>query len=431
MRILNMWDEGFQAAMQSLLCRSRETLTTAEGAVREILAQVRSQGDQALVEYTARFDKVRLSPDNLQVSCREIDNAWTQLSVADQESLIVARDRIERFHREERLRSWLITGPSGEVLGQMVVPLEKVGIYVPGGKAAYPSSVLMNAIPAQVAGVSEIIMVTPPSSEGASPLTLAAAKVCGINRVFRIGGAQAIAALAYGTETIPAVDKIVGPGNIFVAAAKKLVSGEVGIDMIAGPSEILIIADESAHPECIAADLLSQAEHDEQAKGILITSSERLAHSVQEAVQAQVETLPRQNILRQALDNFGCIVITRDIAQAVTLANRFAPEHLLLAVQEPLSLLGSIKHAGSVFLGHFSPVAAGDYLAGPNHVLPTSGTARFSSPLGVYDFIKFFSITHLDRSQLCDLGTHIVRLARLEGLEAHARSVELRLALEQ
>ncbi len=314
------------------------------------------------------------------------------------------------------------------MLGQKVIPLEKVGIYVPGGKASYPSSVLMNAIPAQVAGVSEIIMVTPPSPQGINSFTLAAARICGIKKIFQVGGAQAIAALAYGTETIPRVDKIVGPGNIFVAMAKKMVSGEVGIDMIAGPSEILIIADGSARPEFIAADLLSQAEHDEEAQVILMTPSQALAAQVQEKIMALMEKLPRKKILRKALKNFGLIIITKNLLQAVALANKVAPEHLLLAVKDPYRLLEKVKNAGSVFLGHFSPVAAGDYLAGPNHVLPTSGTARFSSPLGVYDFVKFFSFTHFNQAQLKKLGDDIMRLARLEGLEAHARSVQLRLS---
>ena len=340
----------------------------------------------------------------------------------------LAKERIEKFHRQELTQSWKITGSGGEVLGQKVIPLEKVGIYVPGGKAAYPSSVLMNAIPAQVAGVSEIIMVTPPSPKGINPFTLAAARICGVKKIFKIGGAHAIAALAYGTETIPQVDKIVGPGNIFVALAKKLVSGEVGIDMIAGPSEILIIADGSARPEFIAADLLSQAEHDEEAQVILMTPSQALAARVQEEIRLLMEKLPRKEILRKALKNYGLIIITKNISQAVALANTVAPEHLLLAVKDPYRLLEKVKNAGSVFLGHFSPVAAGDYLAGPNHVLPTSGTARFSSPLGVYDFVKFFSFTHFNQAQLKKLGNDIMRLARLEGLEAHARSVELRLS---
>ncbi len=427
MKILRVWEKGFHEELDARRRRSQEALENSEAQVRAILVDVRTRGDAALLEYTARFDRVTLAPETLRVPEESLAAAWEHLSAEDQKTFSLAYERIEAYHREERTRSWMMTGPAGEMLGQLVVPLERVGIYVPGGKAAYPSSVLMNAIPARVAGVSEIVMVTPPSAERTNPLTLAAAYRCGINKVYRVGGAQAVAALAYGTQTIAAVDKIVGPGNIFVAVAKKLVFGEVGIDMVAGPSEILVIADESANPNFIAADLLSQAEHDEEAKGILVTPSESLAEKVRSSVISQLPTLPRRSILQKAIDEYGCIIVTNSLAQAVHLANRLAPEHLLLAVQDPFSLLGAIRHAGSVFLGHFSPVAAGDYLAGPNHVLPTSGTARFSSPLGVYDFVKHISITYFDRSQLEGLGGHITRLARFEGLEAHARSVEVRL----
>ena len=427
MKTLRVWDKDFQEELDARRRRSQETIETTEAQVRTILADIRTRGDAALIDYTARFDHVTLSAETLLVPENDLETAWSQLSPEEQETFALARERIETFHREQRSKSWIMTGPSGEVLGQMVVPLERVGIYVPGGKAAYPSSVFMNAIPARVAGVAEIIMVTPPGADGTNPLTMAAAFVCGIKKVYRVGGAQAIGALAYGTQTIPAVDKIVGPGNIYVAVAKKLVSGEVGIDMVAGPSEILVVADDSADPDFIAADLLSQAEHDEEAKGILVTPSEALAEAVKNAIASQAAKLPRQEILTKALDEHGCIIVTNGIAQAVRLANRLAPEHLLLAVQEPFNLMGKIKHAGSVFLGQFSPVATGDYLAGPNHVLPTAGTARFSSPLGVYDFVKHMSITHFDQSQLKDLGTHIMRFARLEGLEAHARSVEVRM----
>jgi histidinol dehydrogenase (EC 1.1.1.23) len=405
---------------------SYKHLETIETRVREIINTVKSRGDKALLDYTARFDGVKLSKKNLQVSKAEIETAWSYTSSEDKKSLNLAKERIEKFHRQELTHSWKIAGTGGEALGQKVVPLEKVGIYVPGGKASYPSSVLMSAIPARVAGVSEIIMVTPPSAEGINPFTLAAARICGIKKIFQVGGAQAIAALAYGTETIPQVDKIVGPGNIFVAMAKKMVSGEVGIDMIAGPSEILVIADGSARPEFIAADLLSQAEHDEEAQVILMTPSQALAARVQEKIMTRMQKLPRKEILRKALKN-GLIIITKSLSHAVALANTVAPEHLLLAVKDPYRLFEKVKNAGSVFLGHFSPVAAGDYLAGPNHVLPTSGTARFSSPLGVYDFVKFISFTHLNQAQLKKLGNDIMRLARIEGLEAHARSVELRL----
>ena len=416
---------------QKLKKRSRvsyEHLKAIETRVREIITAVKSRGDKALLNYTACFDGVKLAKKNLQVSKAEIETAWKNTSSEDKKSLNLAKERIEKFHRQELTHSWKIAGTGGEVLGQKVIPLEKVGIYVPGGKASYPSSVLMNAIPAQVAGVSEIVMVTPPSPKGINPFTLVAARICGVKKIFKVGGAQAIAALAYGTATIPQVDKIVGPGNIFVAIAKKMVSGDVGIDMIAGPSEILVIADNSARPGFIAADLLSQAEHDEEAQVILITTSPTLASRVQEEINLLLEKLPRKEILRKALKRYGLIIITKNITDAVALSNEVAPEHLLLAVKDPYRLLEKVKNAGSVFLGHFSPVAAGDYLAGPNHVLPTSGTARFSSPLGVYDFVKFFSFTHFNPGQLKKVGNDIIRLARLEGLEAHARSVELRLS---
>ena len=427
MKIFQVKNKKFSGGLNQENQLSRKQRESVESKVRQIINAVRDRGDKALLDYTARFDKVKLSRNKLLVLKNEIEAAWKKISSADKKSLNLAKRRIEKFHKKELPNSWTIKGGAGEILGQRVVPLERVGIYVPGGKASYPSSVLMNAIPAKVAGVDEIIMVTPPSQEGINPYTLAAARICGVKKIFRVGGAQAIAALAYGTESVPRVDKIVGPGNIFVATAKKLAAGEVGIDMIAGPSEILVIADGSARPEFIAADLLSQAEHDEEAKVILVTTSKALGSRVQKEIKDQMKRLPRTNILRQSLDSYGRIIIAKSLAQAVDISNAIAPEHLLLAVKDPVNLVKKIKNAGSVFLGNFSPVAAGDYLAGPNHVLPTSGTARFSSPLGVYDFVKYFSITQFNQAQLKKLGKDIVRLARLEGLEAHARSVELRL----
>jgi histidinol dehydrogenase len=430
MKVLKVWEKGFNEEFKALQFRTLESKDNLEALVREIINEVKNRGDLALIDYTATFDKVNISQKELQVPEEEIEKAWERVPLKDKEALILAKERIERYHREEISRSWIISNTGGEIVGKVVIPLEKVGIYVPGGKASYPSSVLMNAIPAQVAGVSEITMVTPPSMEADNFYTLAVARLCEIKKVYRIGGAQAIAALTYGTETIPRVDKIVGPGNIFVTMAKKLVAGEVGIDMLAGPSEILIVADKSAKPEFIAADLLSQAEHDEEARVILITPIKNIASQVQEEIKIQMKSLPRRKILSTALERHGCIVITNSLFQSIELANKIAPEHLLLAVEDPFSLLGEVKNAGSVFLGHFSPVAAGDYLAGPNHVLPTSGNARFSSPLGVYDFFKFFSFTHFNQGQLKKLGAEIMRLARLEGLEAHARSIELRLEVD-
>jgi histidinol dehydrogenase len=431
MEVLRAWEEGFGEAFEALQRRSQKESEDIETLVRDIIKDVQRRGDAALRDYTARYDKVKLSRKKLLVCESEIDEAFKNTSLKDRKTLKLAKERIEAFHQEELSRSWIRGGNGGEITGQVVIPIERVGIYVPGGKAAYPSSVLMNALPARVAGVSEIVMVTPPSREGVNAHTLAVARLCGIKEIYRVGGAQAIAALAYGTGTIPRVDKIVGPGNAFVTVAKRLVAGDVGIDMIAGPSEILVVADQSARPEFIAADLLSQAEHDEEAKVILITTEEELASRVLDEIEFQIESLPRQEILKAAVEKFGCIIVTKDLRRSVDLANAIAPEHLLLSVENPFALLGKVKHAGSVFLGHFSPVAAGDYLAGPNHVLPTSGTARFSSPLGVYDFVKFSSITHLSPARLKELATDIIRLARMEGLEAHARSVERRLESEE
>lgn len=427
-RILRARDKTFSRDLSAFRRSSQESLETIEAQVREIVKTVRARGDHALLEYTSRFDRVNLAAKDLKVAQGELEKAWKRLRPNERESLTLAKGRIEAFHCEQRAHSWIKPGKGGGLTGQVVVALERVGVYVPGGKASYPSSVLMNTIPAQVAGVKEIVMVTPPSPGGINPFTLAAAKLCGVHAVYRLGGAQAIAALAYGTDTIPRVDKIVGPGNAYVAVAKKLVAGEVGIDMVAGPSEILVVADQSARPEFIAADLLSQAEHDEEAKVILVTPSPSLAKAVQEELASQCARLPRQEILRKSLERYGCIIVATSLAQSIALANDFAPEHLLLSVQDPFALLGEVKHAGSVFLGHFSPVATGDYLAGPNHVLPTSGTARFYSPLGVHDFLKSYGITYFTREQLQELGGHIQRLARIEGLEAHARSVEVRLA---
>lgn len=427
-RMLRARDKTFSRDLAAFRRQSQESLETIEAQVREIVKTVRAQGDRALIEYTCRFDRVRLAAKDLNVAERDLEKAWKRLGPEVRESLTLAKARIEAFHCEERAHSWIKPGIGGDLTGQVVVALERVGVYVPGGKASYPSSVLMNIIPARVAGVKEIVMVTPPSPGGINPFTLAAAKLCGVHAVYRLGGAQAIAALAYGTDTVPRVDKIVGPGNAYVAVAKKLVAGEVGIDMVAGPSEILVVADHTARPEFIAADLLSQAEHDEEAKVILVTPSATLAKAVQKELASQCARLPRQEILKKSLERYGCIILAQDLAHSIALANEFAPEHLLLAAQDPFGLLGEVKHAGSVFLGHFSPVATGDYLAGPNHVLPTSGTARFYSPLGVHDFCKSYGITYFTQEQLQNLGGHILRLARIEGLEAHARSVEVRLA---
>jgi histidinol dehydrogenase len=402
-----------------------------EGAVREILQDVREKGDHALLAWTEKFDQVKLTPEQLRVQDEEIEAAYAtyqEISPELIDAVRLARDRIFAFHTHQKPRDWFTRGPYGEVLGQIYQPIRRVGIYVPGGTAAYPSSVLMNAVPAKVAGVSEIAMVTPPGKDGKiNPLVLIAAAEAGVTEIYKVGGVQAIAALAYGTETIPRVEKIVGPGNIYVTVAKKLVFGAVDIDMLAGPSEVVVVADDSAEGEFVAADLLSQAEHDPRAAVVLLTPSAQLASQVQSSLEKQLQELPRQMIAAKSLEDFGTLLVTRDLEEAVEVANELAPEHLELLVREPFALLNRIRNAGAVFLGNFAPEPFGDYLAGPNHVLPTGGTARFYSVLGVEDFLKRMSIIYGTREALEALGPDVVRLAIAEGLDAHARSVSLRL----
>lgn len=399
-----------------------------EAEVREILQKVRERGDPAVLAYTRKFDRADLTSGQLRVHDEEIQAAYREVSSELLASLCLARDRIYDFHARQRFQTWFEPGPQGEILGQIYRPFARVGIYVPGGTAAYPSSVLMNAVPARVAGVPEIIMVTPPCPNGrVHPLVLVAAAEAGVTEVFKMGGVQAIAALTYGTETVPKVDKIVGPGNIYVTIAKRLVFGLVDIDMLAGPSEIVVVADESADPGLIAADLLSQAEHDPRAAAILLTPSAEVASGVQVEVEKQLALLPRQEIARQALAGYGALVITESLEEAVSLANELAPEHLELFLEEPFAWLGRIKNAGAVFLGKYAPEPLGDYLAGPNHVLPTGGTARFFSPLSVDDFLKRISVTYGTREALQVLGAHVMRLAEAEGLSAHAEAIALRL----
>ena len=399
-----------------------------EAGVREIIQQVREQGDAGVLAATKKFDHADLIAGQLQVTEAEIEKAYQKVSPELLESLRLARDRIQDFHQRQHFQSWFHPGENGEVLGQLYRPLERAGIYVPGGTAAYPSSVLMNALPAKVAGVREIIMVTPPKSDGTIlPLVLVAAVEAGVTKIFKVGGVQAIAALAYGTESIPKVDKIVGPGNIYVTVAKRLVFGLVDIDMLAGPSEIVIVADSSADPELVAADLLSQAEHDTWAAAVLVTPDRMLAERVQEEVEKQLAVLPRKEIASSALDNCSAAVVVDSMQDAVDLANELAPEHLELYVEDPFSLLGQIKNAGAVFLGAYASEPVGDYLAGPNHVLPTGGTARFFSPLSVEDFLKRTSVIYTTKEALKKWGPHIVRLAEEEGLDAHARAISKRL----
>jgi len=397
----------------------------ADADVRYIINDVAERGDEALFEYTLRFDGCK--PESLLVTQEEIDAAAESVGEYFLDTLKMAAENIRAFHKKQLSDGFSMTAPFGSELGQIVRPIEKAGLYIPGGTASYPSTVLMNAIPAKIAGVSEIVAVTPPDKEGrVNPAVLAAAKVAGIDKIFKVGGAQAIAALACGTESIPKVDKIVGPGNRYVASAKRLVYGLVDIDMIAGPSEILIVADKNADPVNIAADLLSQAEHDTLASAILVTDNKELAEKVQAEVERQLELLPRAEIARQSIDNQSAIFLCSSISEAIEIANDIAPEHLEICVEGPKKYLADIKNAGSIFLGAYTPEALGDYFAGTNHTLPTSGTARFASPLGVDDFIKRSSYIYYTKEALSEVKDRIAHFARFEGLEAHARSVESR-----
>ncbi len=411
--------------IEQLKQRSGEIDRTVTAAVSEILQNVRQYGDTSVREYTMKFDGS--VPENPEISKEELDASIEQCDSDFIYALYKAADNIRDFHTRQKQQSWLTPKENGVILGQRIRGLHRVGIYVPGGTAAYPSSVLMNAIPAKIAGVEEIVMVTPPRKDGtANPDILAAAKIAGVDRVFLMGGAQAVAALAYGTETVPKVDKIVGPGNIYVATAKKLLYGTVDIDMIAGPSEILIVADETANPKFLAADLMSQAEHDKMASAILLTTSFTVANKTAEELERQMQTLSRKEIISQSLDNFGAIIVCNDMDEAVRFANELAPEHLEMAVKNPLEYIGKIDNAGSVFLGHYSPEPLGDYYAGPNHVLPTSGTARFFSPLSVDSFVKKSSFIYYTEDALREAKDDIVKLADTEGLTAHANSIKVR-----
>ncbi|WP_173225037.1 histidinol dehydrogenase [Kroppenstedtia pulmonis] len=394
--------------------------------VRDILDTLRVEGDTALRRYTAQFDGVELQDFN--VTEEEIQQAYAAVSDPFLKALGEAAERIRRFHQKQRRHSWMDMEEDGTVVGQLLRPLERVGVYVPGGRAAYPSSVLMNVIPAKEAGVTEIIMVTPPGKDGTiDASTLVAAREAGVNRILKLGGAQAVGALAYGTESVPSVDKIVGPGNRYVALAKGLVYGQVDIDMIAGPSEIVIVADETAKPEYVAADLLSQAEHDPMASAVLVTPSEVLAKAVQQQLTVQCDRLERRHIAHQSLQDYGALCVVQDLEEALDIVNRLAPEHLELMVENPWGWIGKVKNAGAVFLGPYSPEPVGDYLAGPNHILPTNGTARFFSPLGVDDFMKKTSLISYSKQALFRDGVHVMTLAEAEGLTGHAASVRLRL----
>ncbi len=408
---------------EEILKRSDSVINVSD-TVAEIIADVRKNGDKALLYYCEKFDRAKLS--KLEVSEEEFSDAFLQVEDEMIEILKEAKQNIEDFHKRQIRNSFIINDKPGIVSGQKVIPIEKVGLYVPGGTAAYPSSVLMNCVPAKLAGVSEIVMVTPPTGGSINPNILVAARIAGVDRVYKIGGAQAVAALAYGTETVSKVDKIVGPGNAYVAEAKRMVFGQVDIDMIAGPSEILIIADGTNNPSHIAADLLSQAEHDKNASAVLVTNSEKLAIAVSAEIEKQLELLPRCDTARASIDNNGKIIICDSVESAVEISNKIAPEHLEICTDNPFDYLDKVKHAGSVFLGKNCPEAMGDYMAGPNHTLPTSGTARFSSPLSVDDFVKKMQYTYFTKEAFCDIADKVAYFANKEGLGAHARSATIR-----
>jgi histidinol dehydrogenase len=428
-RILRAGEKRFDRYLFEVEGRAAQDIFRFESEVRSILKDVRKRGDKALVHYTRIFDDLRIPIHELQVKRSEVKEAHRKVPRDFLETLKNAARRIHKFHQllGKRLILSLKEEEKGIRLEQMMKPLEKVGIYVPGGKASYPSTVLMAAIPAKTAGVQEIVMVTPPQKEGISPAVLAAADLAGVDRIYRIGGVQAIAALAYGTKSVPKVDKIVGPGNQYVATAKRLVYGEVDIDMVAGPSEIVIVSDERMPPSFVAADLISQAEHDEMALAILITNSEAFGRCVKKELETQLSSLKRRNVASESLNRRGAILIVKNLRQAMQLVNRIAPEHLELLVSRPFSMIKGVRHAGAVFVGPYTPEAIGDYMAGPNHILPTAGTARFSSPLGVEDFIKRTNLMSFTRRALRRFEKDVKRFSEWEGLEGHAQAVQMRI----
>ncbi len=427
-RRLNAQDTDFASQLDQLLSWESVSDDEVNQRVLDIIDQVRQRGDAALVDYTRQFDALEVQDFSELILPRErLELALTRIQPEQRHALEIAAERVRSYHEHQRQESWRYTEADGTVLGQQVTPLDRAGLYVPGGKATYPSSVLMNAIPAKVAGVREVVMVVPTPRGEINEMVLAAAAIAGVDRVFTIGGAQAVAALAYGTESVPAVDKVVGPGNIYVATAKRHVFGKVGIDMIAGPSEILVICDGQTDPDWIAMDLLSQAEHDEDAQSILLSPDAEFLDKVAASLERLLPSLEREDIARVSMAERGALILVRDLEQAVEVANRIAPEHLELSVADPDAMLPKIRHAGAIFMGRYTAEALGDYCAGPNHVLPTSGTARFSSPLGVYDFQKRSSIIYCTPQGASELGKVASVLARGESLTAHARSAELRI----
>ena len=427
MRIQKLNSDTKKNLLEDLLKRSPNNYGQYEASVKEILDKVKEEKDAAVFAYTAKFDGAELTADTIEVTDAEIEEAYAQVDDTLLTVIRKAKDNIESYHAKQRQNSWFDSKPDGTILGQKITPLHRVGVYVPGGKAVYPSSVLMNVMPAKVAGVDEIIMVTPPGKNGkVSPNTLVAAKEAGVDKIYKVGGAQAIAALAYGTESIPKVDKIVGPGNIYVALAKKAVYGHVSIDSIAGPSEILVVADETANPKYVAADLLSQAEHDELASAILVTTSEKLAHEVSNQVDGFLKELSRAEIISKSLDNYGYILLADTMEDVIDVANEIASEHLEIQTKNPFEVMTKIRNAGAIFIGEYASEPLGDYFAGPNHILPTNGTAKFFSPLSVDDFIKKSSIISYSREALQKVHKDIESFAKAEQLTAHANSIHVR-----
>lgn len=427
MRIQKLNSDTKKNLLEDLLKRSPNNYGQYEASVKEILDKVKEEKDAAVFAYTAKFDGAELTADTIEVTDAEIEEAYAQVDDTLLTVIRKAKDNIESYHAKQRQNSWFDSKPDGTILGQKITPLHRVGVYVPGGKAVYPSSVLMNVMPAKVAGVDEIIMVTPPGKNGkVSPNTLVAAKEAGVDKIYKVGGAQAIAALAYGTESIPKVDKIVGPGNIYVALAKKAVYGHVSIDSIAGPSEILVVADETANPRYVAADLLSQAEHDELASAILVTTSEKLAHEVSDQVDGFLKELSRAEIISKSLDNYGYILLADTMEDVIDVANEIASEHLEIQTKNPFEVMTKIRNAGAIFIGEYAGEPLGDYFAGPNHILPTNGTAKFFSPLSVDDFIKKSSIISYSREALQKVHKDIESFAKAEQLTAHANSIHVR-----
>jgi histidinol dehydrogenase len=425
MKIVTQADRNFLPSLKKAASRGQSSGAAVEKTVRTILQAVERGGDRAVLRYTKQFDRVTLRPDEFRIKPEEIKNAYFQIRKDEGDVLRLAAQRIAAFHERQRTKTWLYQD-NDATLGQAVTPIDAVGIYVPGGKAVYPSSVLMCAIPAKVAGVQRVVMVTPPQKGGINPYLLVAADIAGVTEVYRLGGVQAVGALAYGTKTLARVDKIVGPGNIYVATAKRLLYGTVGIDMIAGPSELLVVADDDAKPAHVAADLLCEAEHDEEAQVFLVTTSERLAKDVSKALEEQVKGLQREKIASKAIARHSVAFVVTTMEEAINVANEIAAEHLTLSVDNPFDYLEKIRHAGALFLGRYTPPSVADYIAGPNHVLPTGGTARFFSPLSVNDYVKVSNIVHYTKQELAKVKDPLVRMAHIEGFDAHAKSAQSR-----